>query len=122
MEASQQMDDFRRHGLVGWVHRPRALACVGGSVATHVGWRRRQREAGQHGGRGGHVRPGRAKSAAGLASDLPAVALRPVRFRGHDRGDLARHAPALQRARGPLRPVSACGCGAAAFRGRASDG
>ena len=28
MEASQQSDDFRLHGLVGWVHRSRALAGV----------------------------------------------------------------------------------------------
>jgi hypothetical protein len=28
VEASQQSDDFRRHGLVGWVHRSRALAGV----------------------------------------------------------------------------------------------
>jgi probable HAF family extracellular repeat protein len=28
MEASQQLDGFRRHGLVGWVHRSRALAGV----------------------------------------------------------------------------------------------
>ena len=63
-----------------------------------------------------------AESASRVASDLPAVALSPARLRGNDRKDADRHAAAIQRARGPLRPLSACRRGATPYRGRTPDG